>query len=41
MLQTRLVEVYEACSQQINNHLEQRLPEILGLQPPENLFGEN
>lgn len=35
------VEVYEACSQQINNHLEQRLPEILGLQPPENLFGEN
>lgn len=35
------VEVYDACAQQIDHLLEQRLPEILGLQPPENLFGEN
>ena len=35
------VEIYDACAQQIDHLLEQRLPEILGLQPPENLFGEN
>ena len=35
------VEVYEACAQQIDNLLDQRLQEIVGLLPPENLFGEN
>ena len=35
------VEVYQACAQQIDDLLDQRLQEILGLQPPENLFGEN
>jgi protein-tyrosine phosphatase len=35
------VEVYQACAQQIDALLEQRLPEILGLQPPHNLLGDN
>ncbi len=35
------VEIYQACAQQIENFIDQRLPEILGLQPPVNLFGEN
>lgn len=34
-------EIYATCAQQIDNFLEQRLPEILNLNPPENLFGEN
>ncbi len=35
------VDVYHACAQQISDLLDQRLPEILGLQPPENLLGDN
>ena len=35
------VDVYHACAEQISGLLDQRLPEILRLQPPENLLGDN
>jgi len=35
------VDVYHACAERISGLLDQRLPEILRLQPPENLLGDN